>query len=71
MFLSNFAKIGLVRPGLAAAAVIRPEHTEGGQNHENRLFMKKRVFKYFDLFLTYFWSILAMAMAWPWPWPSS
>ena len=25
----------------AAAAVIRPEPAEGGQNHENRLFIKK------------------------------
>ena len=27
-----------------AMAVIRPEHAEGGQIHENRLFTEKRVF---------------------------
>ena len=47
IFLYNFSKIGLVRPGLtaAAAAVIRPEHAEGGQNHENRLFIERRCFR--------------------------
>ena len=29
----------------AAAAVIRPEHVEGGWNHENRLFIEKLVFR--------------------------
>ena len=29
----------------AAAAVIRPEHAEGERNHENRLFIEKRVFR--------------------------
>ena len=28
----------------AVAAVIRPEHAEGGRNHENRLFIEKRCF---------------------------
>ena len=30
---------------MAAAAVIRPEHAEGGRNHENLLFIEKRVFR--------------------------
>ena len=28
-----------------AMAVIRPEHAEGGRNHENRLFNEKRVLR--------------------------
>ena len=51
-----------------AMAVIRPEYAEGGRNHENLLFMKKRVW---GPILTYFGPILAMVMAWSWPWPSS
>ena len=35
----------------AAMAVIRPEHSEGGRNHKNRLVMKKH----------YFGSILAIS----------
>ena len=30
---------------MAMAAVIRPEHAEGGRNHENRFFIEKRCFR--------------------------
>ena len=57
IFLYNFSKIGLVRPGLACQARPgrarpcragpdkRPEYAEGGQIHENRLFIEKCVFR--------------------------
>ena len=36
---------------MATAAVIRPEHAEGGRNHENRLFIEKLVLAQFWPFL--------------------
>ena len=30
---------------IATAAVIRPEHAEGGRNHENRLVIEKHCFR--------------------------
>ena len=56
IFLYIFSKIGLVGPGLACQARPgrarpcragpdkRPEYAEGGQIHENRLFIEKRCF---------------------------
>ena len=39
---------------MAAATVIRPEHAEGGRNHENRLLLKNAVL---GLFWS-FWDLL-------------
>ena len=57
IFLYNFSKIGLVRPGLACQARPgrarpcragpdkRPEYAEGSRIHENQPFIEKRCFR--------------------------